>query len=355
LDAVDCEQALEEVRAWLAENREEEDVADDVWGHVMKLGLPFDVAVREDDESRQELLAEAEDYRKSVRGNSGGLGYDRSEGRGRSSEIDLKPSRNAARRAEAFAEVAAMLADNHPNVRRFRRNYLRGALLTDDEARAWLDSHGGPYGTGGKLRKLLKLAAKLSRTYRWREGDGAYFVLTGHVPPVRPLEVSASIRHASKIGPRPRTPLPGKSPAWHLVAAPAPADYLPNTARITVTADAWVNVKEVARAFRDAQRQIRPGADAAGPMPERTLEVVRFVARRMREHGEEDWGALWRAWNKKYPEWRYGSDRYFQQTFERFMEGVVHRTYELPNYRLWEKTPFEEYRDDWEDEHTGEG
>jgi hypothetical protein len=349
------QQELAEVQVWLAEKMEEEDVADDVWGHVMKLGLPIDVVLRKDDDSRQELLAEAENYGKTARGNSGGHGYDRSEGREEPSEIGLKPSRNAARRAEAFAEVAAMLADNHPSVRRFRRYYLRGTLLTDDEARAWLDSQGGPYGTGGKLRKLLKLADKLSKTYRWREGDGAYFVLTGHVPPVRPLEVSASIRHASKIGAKPRTPLPGKSPGWHLAAAPAPADHLPNTARITVTADAWVNAKEVVRAFRDAQRQIRPRSDAAGPMPERTLEVVRFVARWMREHGEEDWGALWRSWNTKYPEWRYGSEQHLQQTFERFTEGFVYRTYELPNYRLREKTLFEEYRDDWEDGHTGEG
>jgi len=270
-------------------------------------------------------------------------------------QIAVKVKEDTLRRAQAFAEVAAMLADNHPDVGWFRREYLRGTLLTDDEARAWLDSQGGPYGTGGKLRKLLKLAAKLSRNYRWREGDGVYFILTGHVPPVRTLEVSASVRHASKIGPRPRTPLPGKSPARHLAAAPAPAAFLPNTARITITTDAWVNVKEVARAFRDAQRQIRPGADAAGPMPTRTLEVVSFVARWMREHGEEDWGALWRSWNTKYPEWRYGSKQYLQQTFERFTEGFVYRTYELPNYRLRKKTPFEEYRDDWEDGHTGEG
>jgi hypothetical protein len=355
LDAGDWERALGECRAWLAEQREEEDVPDDVWGYMMMLGLPFDVIVQDDDESRRQLLAAAGDYGKTARGGSGSLGYDRGEGRVGLSEIAMKPSRNAARRAEAFAEVAAMLADNHPGVRQFRRDYLRSTLLTYDEARAWLDSQGGPYGTGGKLKKLLKLADKLSRTYRWREGDGAYFVLTDHVPPVRPLEVSVSIRHASKIGARPRTLIPGKSPPRYIAAPPAPADYLPNTARITTTADAWVNAKEVMNAFRDAQRQILDGADAAGPTPERTLELVRFVARRIREHGEKDRGACWRAWNRKYPEWSYGSERYFRQTFERFMEGVVYRTYELPNYRLQEKTPFERYRDDWEDGHIGEG
>jgi len=268
-------------------------------------------------------------------------------------QIAVKVKEDTLRRAQAFAEVAAMLADNHPDVRRFRRDHLRSTLLTDDEARAWLNSQGGPYGTGGKLKKLLKLAAKLSRTYQWREGDGAYFVLTGHVPPVRPLEVSASIRHASKIGARPRTPIPGESPPRYIAAAPAPEDYLPNTARITITADAWVDSNEVQRAFSDVQRQIRAGDEPAGRMPVRSLEVIRFVARRTRERGKEIWEKRRRVWNESCPKgWRYSTYSGFRRIFINFLNGYVRRTYELPNYHLQEKTPFEEYRDDWEDEHT---
>lgn len=128
---------------------------------------------------------------------------------------------------------------------------------------------------------------------------------------------------------------------------PAPADYRPNTARITVTAGAWVNAKEITRAFRDAQRQILAGGDAAGPMPERTLEVVRFVARRNRKNGREEWTTLWNAWNAEYPYWRYSSERYFQQTYERFQDRSVHSVYELPNYQKPEKTPHQAYCGTW--------
>jgi hypothetical protein len=341
LDARDWEEALWECRMWLAEQLEVEEVPDDVWGHVMKLGLPVDVIVHRDDESRYELVAAAKDYGKNPRGSSGNLRYDRSEGSEVPSEIAVKPSKNALRRAEAFAEVAAVLADNHPRVKRFRRIQLRNRLLTDEEARAFLDQRcGGPLpvkrGTNAVARRLWKLAERLSKTYLWREEDAVWFVLTGHAPPVRPLEVRGYI-----------------TPPQHMAIGRIPREYRPHTARITIAADAWLNVKEVTRAFRDAQRQILAGGDAAGPTPERTLEVVRFVARRMRERGEEnwgevDWGTYWRAWKKVCPEgWGYSNENNFKQTFERFIEGVVYRAYEWPNYCLPEKTPYQVYRNDW--------
>ncbi len=188
-------------------------------------------------------------------------------------------------------------------------------------------------------RKLWKLAERLSKTYLWREEDAVWFVLTGHAPSVRPLEVRGYI-----------------TPPQHMAIGRIPREYHPYTARITITADAWLNVKEVTRAFRDAQRQILAGGDAAGRTPERTLEVVRFVARRIRERGEEDWGTLWRAWNKTCPKgWRYRNERNFKQTYERFVEGVVYREYEWPNYRLPEKTPYQSYRNDWLKKRKGTG
>jgi hypothetical protein len=76
----------------------------------------------------------------------------------------------------------------------------------------------------------------------------------------------------------------------------------------------------------------------------------------MREHGVEDWGTLWRAWNETCREdWRYLSKRNIQQTYERFTEGVVCRAYAWPNYRLPEKTPFQAYRNDWLERRKGTG
>jgi hypothetical protein len=59
------------------------------------------------------------------------------------------------------------------------------------------------------------------------------------------------------------------------------------------------------------------------------------------------------VWNESCPKgWRYSTYSGFRRIFINFLNGYVRRTYELPNYHLREKTPFEEYRDDWEDGHT---
>jgi hypothetical protein len=155
-------------------------------------------------------------------------------------------------------------------------------------------------------------------------------VLTGYPPPVRPLEV------------------------W--ISAPliaAPGSYLPSAARITVTARAWVGAGEVDRALRDAQRQVL-GGDSYPPRDERTLEVVKFVARRRRERDKETWEELRKAWNETCPErWDFDNYRVFRQVYMRFVEKYAYQVYNEPNYELRERTPYEEYRDDWNDRITG--
>jgi hypothetical protein len=339
LDIGDLERSLLQCRMWLAEQLEQEDIADDVWGYLIKGGLPFDVILHDDEESRRQLLAAAISYDQNPQGSSEGFEHGRSDASQTPSEIALKPPKNALRRAQGFAEIAALLADKHPEVRQFRRMHVlhqRDRLLNDKEAYEFLDKRcGGPlpvrHGTNPVARKLWKLAEKLSKTYLWREGDATWYVLTGQAPSVRPIEVSAVV-----------------TPPQVKALGRIPSEYHPNTARITITADAWVNMKDVTRAFRDVQRQILAGGDTAGPTPERTLEVIKFVARRKRKCGEEDWGTRWAAWKETCPkDWRYLNEDNFKQTFERFEEGVVYRTYQLPNYRLPQKTPYQAYRDDW--------
>ncbi|MDP8950516.1 MAG: hypothetical protein M3N00_09835, partial [Actinomycetota bacterium] len=184
------------------------------------------------------------------------------------------------------------------------------------------------------MEVLLKLADKLSKIYPWREGDALWFVLTGYTPPIRPLEVWISI-----------------PPSIPLFDAPRP--YKPSTAQITVTAHAWVGAEVVEQAFRDAQRQVL-GGDAYARRDERTLGVVRFVARRMREYGKETWEQRRKAWNETCPEdWYYDNYRLFRQVYIRFMEQYVYGTYNQPNYELRERTPYEAYRDEWNDRITG--
>jgi hypothetical protein len=163
------------------------------------------------------------------------------------------------------------------------------------------------------MRELLGLADKLSKTYGWRKGDALWFVLTAYIPPVRRLEVEMFI---------------------HTSTGPS-RYYNPITARITVTAPAWVNPEEVEGAFGDAQRQLLRGDPPPPTRDERTLEVVKFVARRMREHGEETWETRWKAWKRTCPEgWGYNSYNAFRQAYERFMMRVPEvRTAELQKAR----------------------
>jgi hypothetical protein len=294
--------------------------------------------IRNDEESWNELEVETRRLLRVYRGGSAAPASPSNRGeRGGPQEIEVELSEYSRKRAQAFSEVAVALAESHPKVQRFRRRYLHGRLLTNDEAAAFLENQGGLYGTGFVMKRLRKLADKLAWTYRWREGDATWFVLTGHAPPVRPVKVRVAISES---------------------ISESINDYHPNTAEIWLTADAWVDAKEVEQAFRNAQRQIL-GGDAR-PLPERTLEAVKFVARRMREHGKESWRERWEAWNSTCPtcpdgpacpgypkcqkSWRYKDFRGFRQTFVRF----THRTHNWPKYKqLHEPSPYQVWRDDW--------
>ena len=79
-------------------------------------------------------------------------------------EVAVEPSENATKRAQAFSELASALAENHPDIKEFRRKHLRDRLLTDDKARTFLDRHDGPDGPSWSMRELRKLAELLAYT-----------------------------------------------------------------------------------------------------------------------------------------------------------------------------------------------
>jgi hypothetical protein len=357
MEALEYEQELQRCRETLAAELDVEDVPDDVWGYVMKLLLPYEAITGSDAESWQVLVDKARDYMQDSQERietyipSVGRGADRET----PDQVALHPSEDATKKAEALTEVFATLAENHPEVDRFRRSYLPGWPLTDEQAREFLSVRGGPkgtdkavlrsapnpkwalhpaakrYSTPTDMRELLGLASKLSNAYGWQEGDALWFVLTGYIPPLRPLEVEMLI---------------------HMSTGPS-RYYSPITARITVTAQAWVQADEVASAFRDAQRQLLRSDAPPTARDERTLEVVKFVARRMRKYEGETWSKRWKAWNRTCSKrWRYSDYRGFQQVYERFKKRYVYRKYEPPNYVKRERTPFEAYRDQWNERFT---
>jgi hypothetical protein len=358
VEAPEYDQELDKCMVRLAEELDVDAVPNNVVGHLIKLGLFYNAITGGDDESWQELVAEAKACMKESREQSEAYGQPpgRGKDRGAPDEVAVEPSENVAKRAEALSEVLATMGDSHPDVQRFRRKYLNGRLLTKEEARSFLDERGGPQGTGKAVRKtapnpkwalhpyakryatpsdmreLLRLSDKLSKAYGWSEGDALWFVLTGHIPSVKPLEVEMFV---------------------HTSTGPS-RYYNPITARITVTAPAWVNPEEVEGAFGDAQRQLLRGDPPPPTRGDDTLEVVKFVARRMRERQGETWDERWKAWKRTNPtRCPYDSYNAFRQVYDRFMKRYVYRKYELPNYVKRERTPYEVYRDRWNDQFTG--
>jgi hypothetical protein len=221
-------------------------------------------------------------------------------------EVSVTLDDYSQRRAQAFSEVAAALAQDHPEVRSFREHFLNGRLLTNEEAGEFLDK-------GEGLEDLRSLGKKLCITYRWREGDAEWFVLTGEPPPVPALRAQVSLNASIQ-------------------------SYYPNTAEITLTIQPWVNAEEVVRIYRDIQRQVLGGDNRR--LHDRTLDAVRFVTQQIREHGEESWSRRLSRWNRERPKWRYASFRGLRQVFERF----VHPHYEAPKYAPYEPTPYQTWR-----------
>jgi len=164
------------------------------------------------------------------------------------------------------------------------------------------------------MEKLHRLARKLAKTYRWREGDALWFVLTGSTPEVSPLRAVVSVSESVQ-------------------------DYHPNTVRIVLESDVWVDAKEIERTYRDIQQQILGHPNR--PLAERTLEVVAFVTHRMRERSKESWRQRWDAWNKTYPtEWQYDDFRGLRQAFHRFINQIINREYNHPKWKAHEPSPY---------------
>ena len=354
MDVLEYLQEQDQLMKRLAAELDVKEVPNEVRVHVQGLRLDYFVITEnaignDENEAWRELKEEAK-ARLRVSLEAAGVVIPPGRAKGEGSrdappEIAVQPSEAALERAEAFREVALTLAGEHPAIQQFQRMHLRGRLLTDEEARTFLERRcDGPlrttHGTKAVSRKLWKLAEKLSKTYRWREGDAVWHVLTGYNSPVRPLEVRADIDQAMWYD----GSSDHRSDTTWITAERSDfsRSYRPSTARITVSADVSADAGEVERAFRDAQRQIL-GGDAR-PAHSKTLAAVNFVARRMRECPAESWGKRLRMWNETCPEeWKYNDFRGLRQAFERF----AYREYNIPNYRRPERTPYQAYRDDW--------
>lgn len=247
-----------------------------------------------DEESWGELVSETKRLLNVFhRGRGASVGSGRGRERREVSQ-EIKPTLDpyTLRHGEVLAELTAARLD----VRTFRRRYLQDRLLSEKEADAFLR------GQGEAQRRLRRLSEDLERAYGWRSRRARRFVLTGRAP--APVYVAVAT---------------GGPPEPVAISADGATEHLaPPKARITVEADAWVDAEEIARVFRAAQRQLLGGSPRKRPA--RTLELVRFVARQIREHGERpSWEDLRKRWKQEYPEWDYEYRQALGETFVRFV------------------------------------
>jgi hypothetical protein len=247
---------------------------------------------------------------------------------------DRKPPEDVAvglddytrQRAEVFSEVVGVLANMWAAVRRFREIHLSGVenRLTDAEAAAWL--------FGGELKPEAKedmreISRRLSRVYRWRTREANWFLLTGYVPFVHPINVSYRLTRHRDV------------PSYLSKDYQVPGyDFDVGTAEIVITAEPWVDAKVVSQTFKEIQRQMRGGDNRKTTA--KVLDVARFVAQRMKQGriaGLQD------EWNKTHPEMRYGSRGGLAKAFGRFLQPG----YKSPEFAAYEPTPAH----NWEEEH----
>lgn len=262
-------------------------------------------------------IKEAYECIASAQGDAAQLSPPGREGREVPKEVSVQLDDYSQKRAQVFSELAAALADTHPSVRTFRERFLgaENVRLTQERASQFLYEGHNSERQRTALDELSRLAKRLSRAYRWREDAAEWFILTGQAPYVQPLSVTVSEYVSIE-------------------------DHYPNTARIALTAEVWVDAKDVERVYRDVQRQVLGGDNRK--KANSTLEAVLFVARQIREHGAEAWSKRVERWNEAQPGRRYKSFRELRQVYERF----VHPSYKAPKYEPSKREPWQVERDE---------
>lgn len=148
---------------------------------------------------------------------------------------------------------------------------------------------------GSVLAELLPIAEELADAYSWKEAQAVRFVLTGKRPMYQVMR-------------------------GEVVPRAALGYYL---SHVKFELAPWLSADTLLRAYRWAQQHAL-GNNHRRPSL-RTLEVLRFVARRFRERKHKPWRVLLNQWNSKQrqrPEWRYDDVRHFAQAVRRGKQAI---------------------------------
>lgn len=318
---------LRECRKRLAKVLGRTDVPPETWIRLLDLEYPFDVIEQGyEGKAWEELLDAAREFAEEEREASPTNNLP-SGSRGREVPVTAGARLDdyTRLRAEAFSEVAGALANRWAAVREFRDLHLGGveARLSKDEAGTWLYGGAAP---AEAREDLQKVSRRLSKTFRWRIGDSNWFVLTGHVPFVSPINVSVR-RNSSRD-------LPSYLNRRYYLGDNG---FMVDTAEIVITAEAWVPFQIVAQAFSEVQRQVRGGDNRK--TTSKVLGVVRFVASQLGA-GKLRWPELQAKWNRTRPEWGYNGRNGLYEAFHNFLHPP--QGYRDPQYPEYEPAPWQE-------------
>jgi hypothetical protein len=173
---------------------------------------------------------------------------------------------------------------------------------------------------GSVVDTLYDLSVVLASAFDWplasdgnlwgtrpKSDSAAWFILTGEVPQVRPMEARWEMSHGSKL----------LGPQWrmHLKIPP------------------WLPEEEIVQAVRTLRKQ-RP-AGRQMPKSEKPLEVARFVYERERLDGFSEpapWTALLKRWNDEHPGHRFKTASNFRTYFLRGDAAVKRLNFDRPTF-----------------------
>ena len=232
------------------------------------------------------------------------------------------------RRAEVFSEAVGVLANMWATVRRFRDIHLGGVenRLTDTGAAAWLFGGEAP---ATAQEDMHEISRRLARVYRWRTREANWFLLTGYVPFVHPINVSYRLGQHHDV--------PSYLNKSYMVSG---YDFDVETAEIVITAEPWVDAGIVSQAFKDIQRQIRGGDNRKTTT--KVLKAVRFVTQRLKQ-GHPRWSALQAEWKTVHPDMSYSSRDGLSKAFRRF----ICPGYKSPEFVGYERTPAQRWQEEY--------
>jgi len=364
------------LRRWVAKREGTTDVSEHIWQLVIEDRLVADWWDEDPelrDRVRDEILARYRRYKRLVRETGGTLGDASEDGQERDSTTLLRAELPAgdpiALRAEALCLYWAKLAEAEKDVRRFRKDVLGGAAVSESAARGLIHSPAAAVlrlesfkrnqiPIVGHTAQFLRYekANPFERPYWARaalritwpggetvtnprmEGPAPMETLTfwdgQKLVPIAPWRFSLLRRlhevAADLCGHYPWEP---QDAAWLILTGEAPwappltarvtgPDQIRNHGTITITAAHWVPKDAVSKFYAEVKSRV----DSAPTPSLRRLAVFRFVAEQSSGITERlvyglstpSWRSLQARWNEEHrpgQEWHYRDVRNFRRDF----------------------------------------